>query len=150
MTLFRQPQFYYLDGSPVTAGDELEVSYPDIRPVPHRGLIYRSVEGSRDITDIEIIHNSKSSGGVCVVGGADFARNQEVRLRRRPLSPEHAQEVLQRATTALGHPYDALAANCEHFTDWCYNGVSGESPTLQAGVLVGVVLIIAALSTDRS
>jgi hypothetical protein len=151
VTLFQQPQFYYLDGSPVTPGDELEVSYPEIRPVPHRGLIYRFVEGSRDIAGIEIIHNSKSSGGVCVVGGADFARNQEVRRRRRPLSPEHAEEILQRATTALGHPYDALAANCEQFTDWCYNGVSGESPTLQAGVLVAsVVLIIAALSTDRS
>jgi Lecithin retinol acyltransferase len=147
---WRQP--CYSDGSPVAQGDELEVSYPDIRPLPHRGLIYRFVEGSLGITDIEVIHSSKSGGGVCVVGWADFARQQQVRLRRRPLSPEHARQILQLATTALGDPYDALAANCEHFTDWCYNGVSGESPTLQAGVLVasGVALIFAALSTDRS
>jgi hypothetical protein len=152
VTLIQQPPLCYLDGSPVAPGDELGVSYPDLWPIPHRGLIYRVVGGPRGLTDIEIIHNSKSRGGVCFVGFADFAQQQRVRLLRRPLSLEHAKAILQRAAEAHGHPYDALAANCEHFTDWCYDGVRGESPTLQAGVLVTsvVVLSIAALSTNRS
>jgi hypothetical protein len=73
VTLIRQPQLCYSDGSPVSPGDELEVSYPDIWPIPHRGLICRFPGGPWGITDIEIIHNSKSGGGVDVVTLADFA-----------------------------------------------------------------------------
>ncbi len=148
---FREALPQYSDGSPMSLGDELEVCYPDIRPIPHRGLICRFVRGSLGITDIEIIHNSKSAGGVCVVNFRDFAQGQQVRLRRRPLSGEHSVAILRRASAACGHPYE-LTSNCEHFTDWCYNGVRGESPTLQAAVVGITILVIgfAALSGDHS
>lgn len=121
-------------------GDELEVSYPDIHPIPHRGLIYR-INGP-SLADIEVVHNSKQPG-VCVVSWNDFAQGQQVRLLRRPSSPEHQQAILARATTNIGHPYNAAQANCEHFTDFCYNGVQGQSPTLQKGVLVAALGVVA-------
>ena len=130
-------------------GDELEVSYPDIHPIPHRGLIYRVVEIPFGVTEIEIVHNSKQSG-VCVVSWNDFAQGQQVRLLRRPSSPEHQQAILARAAANSGHSYDAVAANCEHFTDFCYNGVQGQSPTLLKGVLAaGVVAVAMGWSTNR-
>lgn len=134
----------------MSIGDELEVSYPDIHPIPHRGLIYRLAYVPGGV-EIHIIHNSKRSG-VCVVRLPDFAQGQPVGLRRRPLSPEHAQAIIYRAECQLNHPYNVLSANCEHFTDFCYNGIQGESPTLQKGVLITsmVLLGIAALSGERA
>jgi hypothetical protein len=123
-------------------GDEIEVSYPDIHPIPHRGLIYRLTEGPFGVTGIEVVHNSKQPG-VCVVSWNDFAQGQRVRLLRRPSSSEHRQAILARATANIGHPYNAAQANCEHFTDFCYNGVQGESPTLQKGVLVAALGLVA-------
>lgn len=149
--IIEKPSLCYSDGSPITPGDELEVSYPDIRPILHRGLIYRLADGPWAAAGIDIIHNGKLPG-VCIVSHSEFAKGQEVRLRRRPDSPEHAQQILHRAESLLSQPYSALSANCEHFTDFCYNGVQGESPTLKAGVLITsvVLLSIAALSGDRS
>jgi hypothetical protein len=141
----------YSDGSPMSPGDELEVSYPDIRPIPHRGLIHRIHEGPYGVEGLDIIHNSKVGGGVCIVSVAGFSQGQEVRLRRRPASPEHAQAIVERAERLLGHPY-TIVTNCEHFTDFCYNGVEGESPTLQATVVIGAVAVlvsIAALKENR-
>jgi hypothetical protein len=135
-------------------GDELEVSYPDLHGIPHRGLVYRLIEGPLGVQAVEIIHNSKRGGGVCVVSWEDFAQEQSVRLRRRPSSPEHARQIIALAESVKGHPYDAGKANCEHFTDWCYNGgTQAKSETLSAGILVGslvMVLGIAALAGDRS
>jgi hypothetical protein len=148
-------KFYprYSNGSLMGIGDELEVSYPDLHGIPHRGLVYRLIEGPLGVEAIEIIHNSKRSGGVCVVSWEDFAQGQVVRCRRRPSSPEHAQQIIALADSVKGHPYDAGKANCEHFTDWCYNGgTQAKSETLQAGVFVGslaVVLALAAFAGDR-
>lgn len=149
-------KFYprYSDGTTMGIGDELEVSYPDLHGIPHRGLVYRLIEGPLGVRAVEIIHNSKRGGGVCVVNWEDFAQEQPVRLRRRPSSPEHANSIIALAESVKGHPYDAGKANCEHFTDWCYNGsTQAKSETLNAGVLVGslvMVLGIAALAGDRS
>jgi hypothetical protein len=149
-------KFYpsYSDGSPMGIGDELEVSYPDLHGIPHRGLVYRLVEGPLGVEAIEVIHNSKRAGGVCVVSWDGFAQGQTVRLRRRPGSAEHAHQIIALAEKLKGHPYDAGNANCEHFTDWCYNGgVQAKSETLQAGVLIGSIVValgIAAFAGDRN
>jgi hypothetical protein len=59
--------------------------------------------------------------------------------------------ILQRAAGLIGHPYNVLSANCEQFTDFCYNGVQGGSPTLQKGVIAGLgVVVLFALAADRS
>lgn len=148
--IIRKLRPVYSDGTPMEPGDELEVAYPDIHPIPHRGLICRLVEGPSGVTEIEIIHNSKSPG-VCIVGWNTFAQGQEVRLLRRPFSPEHALAILHRAASLMGHPYNMLSSNCEQFTDFCYNGIQGESPTLQKGVIAGLgIVALFALVGDRS
>lgn len=144
----------YSDGSQMMPGDELEVLYPDLHGIPHRGLVYRLVETDPfGIVGIEVIHNSKRSGGVCVVSWDEFAQGQTVRLRRRPASPEHACQILALGNSTQGHPYSWNVANCEHFTDWCYNGgTHAQSETLQAGVMAAGVLALglAALTGDRT
>ena len=149
-------KFYpsYSDGSRMAPGDELEVFYPDLHGIPHRGLVYQLIEGPLGVEAIEIIHNSKRAGGVCVVSWDDFAQGQTVRLRRRPGSTEHAHQIIVLAEKLKHHPYDAGNANCEHFTDWCYNGgTQAKSETLQAGVLIGSIVValgIAAFAGDRN
>ncbi len=147
---FQKTQPTWSDGTLIGLGDELEVSYPDIRPIPHRGLVYSLIEEPLGVTDIEVVHNSKATG-VCVVSWSDFAQGQHVCLLRRPSSPEHQQAILERATANLGHPYDEGKANCEHFTDFCYSGVKGQSPTLQKGIFVALGVVAAfALAGDRN
>ena len=139
----------YPDGTqvPITLGDEIEVSYPEIRPIRHRGLIHRCGPGPLD--EVEVIHSRKETG-VCVVSWQDFAQGNEVRLLRRPTSPEHARLILERAITAIRSPYRLLNANCEHFTDSCYTGLPGQSKTLQGiAVGVGVVALIAAVANSK-
>ena len=148
-------KFYpsYSDGSRMAPGDELVVFYPDLHGIPHRGLVYQLFEGPLGVEAIEIIHNSERAGGVYVVSWDDFAQAQTVKLRRRPGSADHTRQIIALADKLKGHPYDAAKANCEHFTDWCYNGgTEAKSETLQAGVLgsIVVVLAIAAFAGDRS
>jgi hypothetical protein len=138
---------HYSDGSQMGIGDELEVSYPDLHGIPHRGLVYQLTEGPLGVEAIEIIHNSKRGGGVCIVSWDDFAQGLPVRLRRRPSSPDHARQIIALAESVKGHPYDAGKANCEHFTDWCYNGgTQAKSETLQAGILVGSLGLLAVVA----
>ena len=92
----------YSDGTPIGTGDELEVSYPDLHGIPHRGLVYRLTEGL-GVKAIGIIHNSKLGGGVCFVNGEDFAQGQVVRLRRRPSSPVSEKPAV--ITTGPGTPF---------------------------------------------
>jgi len=135
----------YSDGSFVTPGDEWEVLYPELLGIiPHRGLVYRVLPvGPDGALKVDIIHNSKAAGCVCVTTLENFSQGNEIRLRRRPSSPEHAQIILDLATSALGHPYSAPVANCEHFTDWCYSGgVDGNSPTLRGIVTISAVVAL--------
>jgi hypothetical protein len=147
-------KFYprYSDASPVTPGDEVEVFYPDLHGIPHRGLVYRLIgQEPFGVVTIDIIHNSKRGDGVSVVSWEEFAQGQPVRRRRRPASPEHTRQILALAESTTGHPYSWNAANCEHFTDWCYNGgTHSQSETLQAGFVVAGVLAfgLAALARD--
>jgi hypothetical protein len=130
-----------LDGRQVDLGiaEEIEVdtSWPLIPH--HRGLIHGIGDGTP--WQVTVIHNNKGPG-VEVVPWNDFARGREVRMLRRPSSTEDANVIWQRATDAIGHPYHPTATNCEHFTDYCYTGGSGESPTLQKWVLGAVAVLV--------
>jgi hypothetical protein len=112
----------------------------------HRGLIYSAGDGTP--LQVRVVHNNKGSG-VEVLGWDDFSHRQEVRLLRRPSSPEHARAIWARAYANIGHPYHPLN-NCEHFTDFCYKGGQGESPTLQGLVVlgIGVFALIAVSNPD--
>jgi hypothetical protein len=117
-------------------GDEIEVD-TSIPLIPrHRGLIYAVEDGTP--RQVKVIHNNKGTG-VEVLGWDEFSHGQQVRLRRRPLTPDHARDIWALARTNIGHPCHALN-NCEHFTDFCYKGHQGESPTLQGLVMLGVAV----------
>lgn len=146
------PPLMWSNGAPIEPGDELEVSYPDLHGIPHRGLVYSVPRyAAATLADIEVIHSGKR-GGVCIVNWEAFEQGQQVRLRRKPTSAGHAHQILSLAASALNHPYSWHEANCEHFTSWCYSGgVDAKSETLQTGVLVAGVfaLAVVAMTGDR-
>ena len=52
----------------------------------------------------------------------------------------HRREVMERARSLVGQPYDAINNNCEHFVRWCH-GLERESPQLKRFVALGAVAI---------
>ena len=140
----------YYTGETIQRADEIEVLYPDLHGIPHRGIVH-SIQGAPEGTVVTVIHNSKRGGGVSYITFADFEQGKLVNLRRRAASPEHADRIIARAEWAYGHPYSWNSANCEHFTGWCYTGEPGKSESLTAGkILVGALAGAMALwATDR-
>ncbi len=133
----------YYTGEAIQRADEVEVRYPNLLGIPHRGIVH-SIQDGPEGTLVTVIHKSKRGGGVSYVGFPDFEQGQLVTLRRRAVSREHADQVIARAEWAEGDPYSWNLANCEHFTDWCYTGEPGQSETLTAGKIVAGALVGAA------
>ena len=130
---------------PLGLSDEVEVD-TGLPLIPrHRGLIY--VVGHGTPSQVKIIHSNKGTG-VAVVDWGEFANSRQVRLIRRPASPEHANQIWLRAQGLIGYPYNATDANCEQFTDFCYNGRQGESPTVQAFIVTGLAICVAVAISD--
>jgi Domain of unknown function (DUF1883)/Lecithin retinol acyltransferase len=127
----------YYTGELIQRADEIEVFYPDLHGIPHRGIIHSIQTGPMGST-ITVIHKSKRDGGDSFISFADFEHGSLVNLRRRADSPQHADQIIERAESAIHEPYHWWLANCEHFTDWCYTGNTGKSGTKEAGVLVGM------------
>ena len=126
-------------------GDEIEINTSMLLIPHHRGLIHSVGDGTP--SQVSVTHNNKGPG-VEVLGWSDFSQGQEVRLLRWPSSPEHARAIWARATGEIGHLYPLT--NCEHFTDYCYKGQEGESPTLQRLVLGAAALVLIAAVTNNS
>jgi hypothetical protein len=126
----------YYTGEPIQVADEIEVFYQDLHGIPHRGIVHSFQVGPMGTTGIKVIHNSKRDGGVSFISFSDFAQGNPVNLRRRAASPRHTSQIIERAESAIHHPYNWWLSNCEHFTDWCYTGRAGESDTKKAGSLV--------------
>ena len=111
------PSRTYYTGEAIHRADEIEVWYPDLHGIPHRGIVHSLQNGPFGLI-VNVIHNSKRGGGV-VVSFADFEQGKLVHLRRRADSPEHADAIIARGDGAIRHPYHWRMANCEQFTDWC-------------------------------
>jgi len=131
--------------SPFVPGQELEVRYPDLGNVPHRGIV-RYVFWNGYKWDVRVAHNSKTSRGVGIVSVEQFAQGNPIKVLRTPSSGEQQNVILQRVDSAIaaGVRYYLLVGNCEHFSTWCYTGAA-ESPSLQtaAAILAGVVMAAA-------
>jgi hypothetical protein len=82
-------------------GQEISVHYPDLN-INHRGIIY-SVQWAGDGWRIQVIHNSKRGGGVCVVSLEEFENGNRSWISRSPRSEEHRAAILQNARNALSH-----------------------------------------------
>ena len=134
----------YWTGEEIQRADEIEIFYPDLHGIPHRGIVHSFQTGPMGVTGVNVIHNSKRNGGVGFISFADFAQGSIVNVRRRAESPQHAAAIIARAESAIRHPYHWWLANCEHFTDWCYTGKPGVSDTKRAGgsVAAGLAAVV--------
>jgi hypothetical protein len=89
-----------------------------------------------------VIANSWATHGVAEIPWSDFAGTETVFVEGCP-SNLSSTEVLNNARSMIGHRYDAVQSNCEHFVCLCH----GLEP--RSGQLVGVVIaaaVVAALA----
>src|SRR5579871_690902 len=86
----------YWTGEEIRKADEVEVFYPDLHGIPHRGIVYGFQVGPMGAIGIDVIHNSKRNGGVGFISFADFAQSSLVNLRRRAQSSQHADAISAR------------------------------------------------------
>jgi hypothetical protein len=78
-----------------------------------------------------VVHYAGFSGGFWHCGPVEevslsqFAIGHAVRIAEHPKSPYSPEEIVLRARSRLGeNDYRLLTNNCEHFCNWCLNGVS--------------------------
>lgn len=102
------------------------------------------------VGDGRVVHYSGLSGfwqcgPVEEVSLAGFSAGREVRIVVHPGSVFSPEEIVRRARSRLGEDdYRLLTNNCEHFCNWCLNGVSHsaqvERPLVQPLRLLGVLV----------
>ena len=64
-------------------------------------------------------------GPVEEVSLSQFAIGHTVRIVQHDKSPYSPEEIIRRARSRLGeNEYRLLTNNCEHFCNWCLNGIS--------------------------
>ena len=91
-----------------------------------RGYTHHGVYAGRG----RVVHCSGLSeiwqcGPVEEVSLSQFAGGREVRSVEHPSSAYSPEEIVRRARSRLGeNDYRLLTNNCEHFCNWCRNGVS--------------------------
>lgn len=127
---------------PLQVGDEVRIGETGIPGVPfHMGIIYDLGDVTRD--GVKVIDCNKGVG-VGVQSWEEFLGERIIGLTRRPNSPQHAADIWKRGHDLIGKVYyHAVFANCEQFTDYCYTGKAGKSPTL--GNFLAVAGSIAAI-----
>jgi hypothetical protein len=75
-----------------------------------------------------VLHSREA--GVVLTSLEEFSLGRMVEVVNTPGTLAHQRAVLSRAYSQVGHPYDLLRANCEHFATWAFFGAS-ESPQLR-------------------
>jgi hypothetical protein len=85
-----------------------------------------------------VVHYSGFSGGVCQCGPVEEVSLSRFAIGRPILIVEHAKslytphEIIRRARSRLGeNDYRLLTNNCEHFCNWCLDGVSHSAQVRQ-------------------
>jgi len=78
-----------------------------------------------------LIHYAGLSGGIWQCGPVEevsllrFARGQPVTIVDHPCCAFSAEEVVRRARSRIGeNDYRLLTNNCEHFCNWCLDGIN--------------------------
>jgi hypothetical protein len=105
-------------------------------PVHHVGLVSR-VESWDDVF---VISNSKRRGCVVEEHISEFAEGGRVAHHPHIRGALHGHAVVHRARSRLGHTWDLITSNCEHFVRWAH-GLPEESPQLVAKGVVGVAAV---------
>jgi lecithin:retinol acyltransferase len=137
--LFRQPNVVRSSDNrrestmnliPLQNGDMVEVINP-FSLTRHVG-IYAAGRG--------FVHNDKACC-VALVDEATFTGGRKTRLIGRVVGGLFEQEqVVQRALSLIGQPYDLLTFNCEHLAYYAQTGVA-RSPQLAAGFAVALAMV---------
>jgi len=130
-TIHTQPQPVLVPGSLLKAKKSVGL------PLDHSGIFAGSQKGGTPI----VLHSRQR--GVVWTTFEEFSLGREVQIVDVPATLEHQRVVLQRAWSQIGHPFDLLIANCEHFASWAFYG-EAESPQLKkyvgAAILGGLAL----------
>ncbi len=91
-----------------------------------------------------IISNSRRRGGVYEESPHIFANRGKL-INHGPLLDTDPDLVIARAYARIGHKYDPVHYNCEHFVRDCY-GLPRSSPqkraALGAAALIGLIAIL--------
>jgi hypothetical protein len=117
-------------------GSLLRAKTPCLLPPDHLGILGEQLPDGRWL----VVHSREE--GVVLTPFEDFTRGRWVEVMNTPSSREHQRAVLERAYSQIGHPYDLLSANCEHFATWAFYGVT-ESPQLKKYVVCACVVGLA-------
>lgn len=94
-------------------------------------------EGALPDGTLIVLHSTEQ--GVVRTSLEEFALERGVEVVKVPCTFEHQRAILDRASSQIGHPYNVLFANCEHFATWAFNGVP-ESPQLEKYVVGACVI----------
>jgi len=89
---------------------------------------YGIFEGAAPDGRLIVLHSTEE--GVVRTSLDEFALGREVVVVKAPAALEQRRAILERARSQIGHPYDVLFANCEHFATWAFYGAP-ESPQLR-------------------
>lgn len=115
-----------------------EVSIPYLIFFRHRGVLVRYWNGSSRV------YACSPNGGVVRQSLEEFADGHTVTAvaAKTRLTPE---QVVARAESVLGQPYDAVKRNCDHFVAFALDKKI-ESPQLQIVTLGLIALAVGALA----
>jgi hypothetical protein len=94
-----------------------------------------------------VIANSWTTNGVAEIPWSDFAGTEMVFVEGYP-SNLRPHQVLENARSMIGHRYDAVQSNCEHFVCLCH-GLEPYSPQL-AGVVIAAAVVAALAVAARA
>lgn len=80
----------------------------------------------------EVIHYAGLSGDTSAQGSRiqitplkNFAQGKTLRVRLHDAAAYQGQSVVERALSRLGeNSYNLIFNNCEHFVNWCFEGIS--------------------------
>jgi len=94
-----------------------------------------------------VIANSKRKHCVCEETVEEFSGGWPIRVVGY-LGNLGAAEVLNRARSLLGRPYDLLGFNCEHFVRQTH-GLKPKSSQIRTALVLGVAVAVAAFLARR-
>lgn len=132
--------------APLYPGSLLRAISPGLWP-NHLGILGELLSDGR----WSVVH--KTERGAVLTSLEEFARGRWVEVVDTPYSWEHQRAVLERAYSQIGHPYDLLSANCEHFATWAFYRAP-VSPQLRAyttglGLVGAAFYALSQLREDR-
>lgn len=92
---------------------------------PRTGYTHHGIYiGNGDVIHYSGFANGQSTGTICITSVKAFANGHDVSVREHFFRRYDVTESVERAHSRLGEDwYNVLINNCEHFVNWCVNGL---------------------------